>query len=387
VGEHSRVDLADRLGIADRLAEVAERQERWEFEAARDELRAVLRDAATEGTGDGLALVTARRMLAEVLRELGELDPARRIAAALVVQCTDRYGETHPATVRALAVLARVLHDLGDLRSAERMYRRILDGRINEDGPAGRAVRLVRANLALLYHDRGDLETGRSLLGAAYAVHRRVYGGEDPDTIRIGFELAQVELAAGDVTGARRLLTVALAGCRARFGEAHPLSRAVERGLVTVEPAMPSAPVSAPAFVRTRKRWWTAAALALAVALAAGAALLFAPRAGRPPVPAPPHAAASPGALRVWLDDGGPEITVNWSDPAEGPEPVVVAVATGGRPPTVVATVPAGVRQYVLRPVDPIRDYCLIVAAVQPGQTLSAATSVCTARSPEKPLR
>lgn len=388
VGEHTRVDLADRL------AEAAQLQERWEFQAACDELSAMLRDAAADGRDDGLALITARRMLAEVLRELGDLAGARRVAAALVVECAGRYGETHPATIRALAVLARVLHDLADLPAAERMYRRILDGRVNEDGPAGRPVRLARANLALLYRDRGDPDTARSLLGAAYALHRRAYGTEDPDTIRIGVELAQLELAAGAVASARRLLTVAYAGCRARFGEAHPLSAAVERRLVTVEPAMPSAPVSAAPWhapVRTRKRFRlaraatvvTTALLALAVAVVA-VALVRQPRPGRPPQPAR-QADSGPVPLRVRLDDSGRAITVSWLDPVDGPAPVVVAVAETGRPARVVATLPAGVRQYVLVPVDPARDYCLIVAAVYPGQPLSAATSVCTDRSPGAP--
>lgn len=375
MGQHSRVDLADRL------AEAASRQERCEFEAARDELLAAL----GESGDSGLAVATARRMLAEVLRELGELAQARRIAAALVVDCAGRYGEAHPATVRALAVLARVLHDLGDLPAAERLYRRILDGRVNEDGPAGRAVRLARANLALLYRDRGDAATAHSLLGAAYAVHRRAYGTEDPDTIRIGFELAQLELAAGDLAGARRLLTVAHAGCLARFGENHPLTAAVERRLVTVEPAMPSAPVSAlpgAAFVRTptgrRPPRAVMAALAALFALAVGFVAVAAGMRPRAPAEAQPASHSEHVPSDVRLDNTGRTITVSWLDPPAGPAPIVVAVAEDGRPPRVVATLPAGTREYVLGPAEPGREYCLIVAAVYPGEPLSAATSVCT---------
>ena len=71
---------------------------------------------------------------------------------------------------------------------------------------------------------------------------------------------------------------------------------------------------------------------------------------------------------------------MSWLDPADGPAPIVVAVASGGHPPAVVATLPAGTREYVLRSLDPALDYCVIVAAVRPGDAVSAATSVCTHR-------
>jgi Tetratricopeptide repeat len=384
VGEHTRVELADRL------AEAADRQQRCEFEAARDELLAALHEADAHGDADGLGITTARRMLAEVLRELGDLAGARRIAGALVVDCAGRYGDTHPATVRALAVLARVLHDLGDLRAAERMYRRILDGRISEDGPAGRPVRLARANLALLYRDRGDLTTAHSLLGAAYAVHRRAYGTEDPDTIRIGFELARLDLAIGDPGNARRLLTVAYAGCQARFGETHPLTRAVERCLVSVEPAMPSAPVSAvPAgpgapTVRppARRRLPRAVLVGMAalLALAVGFVAVAAVQRSRAGTTAPPATLSGRVPVGVRLDDAGRTITLSWLDPPDGPAPIVVAVAEDGRPARVVATLPAGTQRYVLDGVDPTHEYCLIVAAVYPGEPQAAAASVCTLR-------
>ena len=84
--------------------------------------------------------------------------------------------------------------------------------------------------------------------------------------------------------------------------------------------------------------------------------------------------------LAVTLDDAGTTITVSWSELAADPAPIVVALAAGGRPPAVVATLPAGTRRYVLTSLDPALDYCVIVAAVPAGAAVSGATSVCTHR-------
>jgi hypothetical protein len=400
MGEHGRP------GVNERLAEAADLYRRWAFAEAREVLVGVLSDALADGAVDSLPVITGRRMLVEVLRELGELAEARAVGAPLVVECVARYGETHPATVRALASLARVLHDEGDLDAAERMYRRVLDGRVSEDGPAGRPVRITRANLARLFRDRGQRGPATSLLTAAYAVHRRAYGVADPETVRISVELASMHLAAGELAAARRLLTVAYAGCAQRLGDSHPLTRAVEAELAAVEPAAPPQDVPAPGAGqgrfqvptgdagsvrrarRRRPRGWLRVLIPVAGLVALVAVLVVAQLDRVPPrLAAVGPGAAAPGRSGdhrppvVRLDDTGAAITVRWLDPPDGPAPIVIALAEAGKPAQVVATLPAGARRYVLGPVDPDRDYCVIVGAVYPGAALASATSVCTRRA------
>jgi hypothetical protein len=57
-------------------------------------------------------------------------------------------------------------------------------------------------------------------------------------------------------------------------------------------------------------------------------------------------------------------------------------VARDGKPAAVAATLPAGTREYALTDLDPQADYCVIVAAVYPGETAAGGTSVCTHRAP-----
>jgi hypothetical protein len=140
-----------------------------------------------------------------------------------------------------------------------------------------------------------------------------------------------------------------------------------------------------------------ATALATAGAGPGGRHRQAAPRAGAPGAPSagtPPGASggASGGAaagagpnrrepLQIELRDDGTSLLATWRQPSNEPAPVVVAVARDGKPATVVADLPAGTTQYTLTNVDPHAEYCVIVAAIYPGETASGATSVCTRRA------
>jgi hypothetical protein len=238
--------------ITELLAAAADHQGRWEFGAAREILADLV--SAADPADDSLELLTARRMLAEVLRELDRTAEAHAIAADLVTACEARLGPAHPATVRATAVLAAILHDRAepeteagadDLARAEGLYLDVIaepglepdDG--DPAGPTARAVALARANLALLHRDRGDLRRARDELVEVYARFRRVHGSGDPDTIRLAVELAALQRQCGDLPAARRLLAVAHSAARSAFAEDHPLTRVVEFELTEIEPPMP----------------------------------------------------------------------------------------------------------------------------------------------------
>lgn len=224
------------------LARAAELIAAWDYSAARDLLVELLDAAHAAGRYEHLDTLTIRRMLAEALRELGEIDQARDMVSGVVRACRQRYGEHHPATVRALAGLGMVLHSAGELEQARQCYEQVVVTGPDTERPAGRAVLLARAQLALLARDEGDPLTAVRLLTGAYTEHRRVYGGGDLETIRLAAELGRLYSVLGDRPSARRQLAVAHAGAYAELGEEHPLTRLVEAALAEVEPPMPSAP-------------------------------------------------------------------------------------------------------------------------------------------------
>jgi tetratricopeptide (TPR) repeat protein len=208
----------------------------WRFTAARELLAEVLRADPPEP-----ARLAARLMLAEIRRELGDAAGALAEASSVAARRFALHGPRDPGTVEALALVGAAHHDLGRLDQAEATYyQRVLEGGLDEDGPAGRAIRRTRANLALLRRDRGDLRSATTMLDAAYVAFRRAYGRDDLDTVRMAAELADLRRAAGDVRAARRLLAVAHAGARARVGDGHPLTEALDLALTRLEaPALP----------------------------------------------------------------------------------------------------------------------------------------------------
>ncbi|MEN3309792.1 MAG: hypothetical protein V7603_5994 [Micromonosporaceae bacterium] len=215
---------------------------RWDFDGARP----VLEDLVTRLPVDELDGLSARRMLAEVLRELGETEEAYPLAVEAAHECRRRYGPAHPAAVRAGVVLGTVLHDRGVLAEAERQYQLVIDGGAKVDGPAGRALLLAMANLALLHRDRGDADVAVRDLTEAFRVHRATFGSGDPDTIRLAVELGRLHGERGETAQARRVLAAALVTARAALGPDHPLTALVEGGLAAAERPPPPAPPPSP---------------------------------------------------------------------------------------------------------------------------------------------
>jgi Tetratricopeptide repeat len=242
---------ADRARLDELLAAAARQQTGWRWAEAHDMLRHAVRMARAAGVRDTeLPMLNCRRMLAETLRELGQVEQARRLVMPLLEDCRAYAGPAHPVTVRTAAVAGAVLHDLGELAAAEQLYHRLVDTRQAGDGAAARAVMLARVNLALLHRDRGNLSGALGLLCAVYAEFRREYGNDDLDTIRVSVELADLYRRCGDAGNARRLLTVAHAAARGMFGDRHRLTSVVEAELRAIErqwPADPEPPPRPPA--------------------------------------------------------------------------------------------------------------------------------------------
>jgi hypothetical protein len=236
------------------LAEATRLRRANEPHRARQVLTRTIEVASAVPGADPVALTAARRLLAEVLCETGDLLAAYRVAAPLADDARRTLGDRHPATLRTLAVLAAVLHEMGDLDAAERLYRRLaadLAGPVR-GGVSARTASLVRVRLALLLRDRGKLGVARDLLTTAYHAHRDAFGPQDADTVHIGAQLADLHRAAGDIIAARRVLTVVYVEARTVLGETDPLTRRIEQDLAEIEPPMPSAPVDLPGDAHSR---------------------------------------------------------------------------------------------------------------------------------------
>ncbi|WP_203931939.1 tetratricopeptide repeat protein [Virgisporangium ochraceum] len=247
VGGRSRYPGRPALSPAADIGGTIAEAERLRRDGALPQARQVLGravDVASAVAGaDPLELCTARRMLGEISCEMGDPGSAYQVLSALVPDAEKAFGPRHPASVRSLAVLAATVHELGDYDEAERLYHEVGE-RIGDQ--KSRAGSLVRVRLALVQRDRGNLDAARDQLNDAYQKHRDAFGTEDPDTVHIAAQLAEMHRDAGDSATARRVLTVAYVASCSSLGEEHELTRRLETDLEALEAPMPSAPVDLP---------------------------------------------------------------------------------------------------------------------------------------------
>jgi tetratricopeptide (TPR) repeat protein len=309
-------DVGGAIAEADRLRRAGA------LPQARQVLQRAVEVARAVPGVDQAELCAARRILAEVMCELGERDGACEVLTELLADSQASFGPCHPASVRTLAVLAAVVHELGDFDAAERLYREV-GGRIGEK--QSRAGSLVRVRLALLQRDRGNLDAAREEMAEAYQKHKEAFGGEDADTANIAAQLAELHRDAGDSATARRILTVAYVATCSSLGEDHEVTRRLESDLEALEPPMPSAPIDLPEDSQSTRSIKRRHSKKSAAAVEAAEAMPPAVKTPAAPLPAAPASPAAPS----WA------VTPSW---AAAPAPVSPAPARPvPQPPHAVA--------------------------------------------------
>ncbi|MBM0204151.1 tetratricopeptide repeat protein, partial [Micromonospora sp. STR1s_5] len=111
------------------------------------------------------------------------------------------------------------------------------------------------------------------------------------------------------------------------------------------------------------------------------------PPASTAPVPggtAPTSAAAAapPGTppSAVTLRDNRDSIALNWTYPAGGEGPVVIAGGRTGQTHNIFATLPAGTTSFVIYALNRTNDFCFTVAVAWSTDTVARSKQVCTSR-------
>ncbi|MET8264845.1 tetratricopeptide repeat protein [Micromonospora arida] len=93
-------------------------------------------------------------------------------------------------------------------------------------------------------------------------------------------------------------------------------------------------------------------------------------------------AAASPGTppSAVTLRDNRDSIALNWTYPAGGEGPVVIAGGRTGQTHNIFATLPAGTTSFVIYALNRTNDFCFTVAVAWSTDTVARSKQVCTRR-------
>ncbi|MEU8411001.1 tetratricopeptide repeat protein [Micromonospora sp. NPDC048842] len=93
-------------------------------------------------------------------------------------------------------------------------------------------------------------------------------------------------------------------------------------------------------------------------------------------------AAAAPGTppSAVTLRDTRDSIALNWTYPAGGEGPVVIAGGRTGQTHNIFATLPAGTTSFVIYALNRTNDFCFTVAVAWSTDTVARSKQVCTRR-------
>lgn len=179
-------------------------------------------------------------MLGRLHANLGELEPAGKLAAESLAERRRLLGNDHPDVAEALNILGTAQQENGELDAAERSFREALAIREQRLGADHADTAESLNNLAVLLSSRrgpGDLDEAVTVGGRALDSYRRRFGNDHLDTaqalnnqaVRLFFRRAP-----GDLETAARNGGEAVEIRRQHLGEDHPLVATARHNLANI---------------------------------------------------------------------------------------------------------------------------------------------------------
>lgn len=224
--------LPDQAGALVDLSLVQSR--RGDLDAAAASLQTAETLASGRPAAEVLPAAVATRR-ADLLRARGDRLGARAILEPLVARMVAERTAMDRPTLLAANLLAGVLHELGDLEPAERLYRQALERIVAIKGQDHPEALAVLSNLLMVQYSRGERTAMLPTLQQLLATRRRVLGDDHPDTIGALNNVAGVEVGLGRFADAVVHYREAAQRIAAREGEQHPAYAAILSNLATAE--------------------------------------------------------------------------------------------------------------------------------------------------------
>ncbi len=179
---------------------------------------------------DALRLGRGFNNLAVGLARAGRLAEAQEAAEASLAIYVRHAKAPTPRTAEARDTLAAILRMRGDHAAAETNYRQALATRERLLDPQHPELARTALGLGGLLHERGAADEAEPLLREAVAIYRNC-PGTHPELVVALNDLAMCVGRQGDLVGAERLLSEALATARRLYGAEHPGNAIFEQNL------------------------------------------------------------------------------------------------------------------------------------------------------------
>lgn len=170
------------------------------------------------------ALADAAGLQARVLIALGEPQSARTWAAFAHQAHRRLHGNADERTVVATATLAATLHRLGDNARATTLYHDVVNQLAAREGADSARVLAAEADLATVEHARGDCSGARARLADAYRRHEELYGEADLAGIKMLARLGAMQRDCGNFAEAHQNFQRARQLCADHLGADHPMA-------------------------------------------------------------------------------------------------------------------------------------------------------------------
>jgi hypothetical protein len=211
------------LGLGELTAQAQDLVAVDDLAGARDLLSPALAAADPSPARATPELAEAAGLYARVLVALGRPEDARPWAAYAYAALTRLYGSDDDRTVTAGSALAAILHRVGSLSRAAHLYRLVIDELTAAEGPESQRVLHAHADLATVEHARGDCTGALNRLEEAWELHREVYGDAHPGGIKMLAKLGAMERECGLADLAADHLNLAQELCRLHLSPDNPL--------------------------------------------------------------------------------------------------------------------------------------------------------------------
>lgn len=167
------------------------------------------------------AFVSALEIRAEILRELGKLEPARDDYRQAIDQLDNR-PDRHAQRGRLYAGLGAVYDGLGLPPKAISSWEKAISCFEQHEPPLLHDVASLANNLGVLAKSSGDLDTAETYFLRALEILHNQLGGDHDETAAVSNNLGALYHAAGYVEQSREMHMMALEARRKLFGEIHP---------------------------------------------------------------------------------------------------------------------------------------------------------------------
>jgi tetratricopeptide (TPR) repeat protein len=164
-----------------------------------------------------LDTLSAMMHLANMRRDVGEYDAAKRLQEQVLSHRKRLLGNEDYDTLRAATSLAVSLYHLGELDEARRLQEEVLVKLVRKYDLSD-ATMVAMDNLLRTLVGLSDLEAASSLMEGIVSGRRELKGDEDPDTLEALEFLGRSKLDVGDAMAGSAALREALDGYTRIYG-------------------------------------------------------------------------------------------------------------------------------------------------------------------------